>query len=107
MLDAIGYVRAIPGMQAVSVGVTSMEELNLQLRIFNDEKIDPASLAGLKSKKRIKVMPFLCSSCGTCVKTCPNGALSFVDKVPAADPAKCVLCGYCTPVCPQFAIRLK
>jgi predicted aldo/keto reductase-like oxidoreductase len=107
MLDAIAYVRAIPGMQSLSVGVTTMEELNLQLRIFNDEKLKPAELAGLKAKKQLKIMTGLCSSCGTCVKSCPNGALSFEDKFPAADPAKCVLCGYCTPVCPQFAIRLK
>ena len=107
MLDAIGYVRAIPGMQAVSVGVTTIEELDLQLRIFNDEKIDPSSLAGLKAKKKLKIVSLLCSSCGTCVRNCPNSALTMIDNVPAADPSKCVLCGYCTPACPQFAIRLK
>ena len=107
MLDAIGYVRAIPGMQAVSVGVSTIEELDLQLRIFNDEKIDPAFLAGLKSRKQIKVVSLLCSSCGTCVRNCPNSALSMIDNVPVVDPSKCVLCGYCTPACPQFAIRLK
>jgi ferredoxin len=95
-------------MYSVSVGVVTLEELNLQLRIFNDEKIDPAVLAVQKAKKQLKIMPTLCSSCGTCVKSCPNGALSFVaDKTPVTDPSKCVLCGYCTPICPQFAIRLK
>jgi len=121
MLDSINYVRAIPGMQAVSVGVVTMEELDLQLRIFNDEKIDPASLAGLKSNKQLKIIPFLCNSCGTCAKNCPNGAISMIEKVPEGksdpaaprrlipvpDPAKCVLCGYCTPACPEFAMRLK
>ena len=109
MLDAISYVRAIPGIQSVSVGLVTSEELNLQLRIFNDEKIDPAILAGLKAKKQLKIMPLLCSSCGTCIKTCPNGALSFAvdSKIPSVDPLKCVLCGYCRPVCPEFAIRLK
>ena len=107
MLDAVSFARAITGMYAVSVGVATMEELNLQLRIFNDEEIDASGLAALKAKKQLKVMPFLCTSCGTCVKACPNGALSLVDKVPSADPQKCVLCGYCTPTCPEFAIRLK
>jgi NAD-dependent dihydropyrimidine dehydrogenase PreA subunit len=105
--DAVAYVRAISGMHAVSVGLTAMDELNLQLRIFNDEKLDPADLAGVKAKKQIKIMPFLCISCGACVNSCPNGALFFEGKTPAADPAKCVLCGYSTPVCPEFAIRLK
>ena len=107
MTDAIGYVRAIPGMQSVSIGVVTVEELSLQLRIFNDEKIDTATLAKLKAYKQLKIMPFLCKSCGICVKSCPNGALSMEDKVPFPDPAKCVLCGYCTPICPEFAIRLK
>ena len=107
ILDAISYARAIPGMHAVSVGVTTVEELNLQLRIFNDEGIDASDLAALKAKKQLKFMPFLCTSCGACVKSCPNGALSLVDKIPSADPNKCVLCGYCTPICPEFAIRLK
>jgi aryl-alcohol dehydrogenase-like predicted oxidoreductase len=107
MLDAIGYVRAIPGMHSVSVGVTTTEELKLQLRIFNDEEIDPASLAGLKANKKLKIMPFLCKSCGICVKSCPNNALSMPDKLPVPDLQKCVLCGYCTPNCPEFAIRLS
>jgi aryl-alcohol dehydrogenase-like predicted oxidoreductase/NAD-dependent dihydropyrimidine dehydrogenase PreA subunit len=106
MLNAIAWVRAIPGMHAVSVGVTTMEELQLQVRIFNDEKIDPASLAGLKSTKLLKIMHLLCTSCGSCIKACPNGALSPTDKLPAVDYTKCVLCGYCTPYCPEFAIRL-
>ena len=107
ILDAIGFVRSVTGVQATSVGVTTVEELNLLLRIFNDEKIDPADLKGLKASKQVKVMTLLCKSCGACIKACPNGALSFEDKVPVADPAKCVLCGYCTPICPEFAIRLK
>ena len=107
MLDAVSFVRAIPGMNSISVGVTSMGELNLQLQIFNGEEIDKARLASLKAVKQLKIMPFLCSSCGTCVRACPNGALSLVDKLPVPDPKKCVLCGYCTPVCPEFAIRLK
>jgi Fe-S-cluster-containing hydrogenase component 2 len=107
MLDAIKYVRIIPGMHSVSVGVTTLEELNLQIRIFNDEEIDPACLVGLKSKKLPKVIPFLCKSCNACIEACPNDALVMEDKVPVVIPNKCVICGYCTPVCPEFAIRLK
>jgi predicted aldo/keto reductase-like oxidoreductase len=106
MLNAIGYVRAIPGMHAVSIGVVSVEELRLQLRIFNDEKIEPESLVNLKDQKKLKIMTNLCKACGDCVKGCPNGALRMEDK-PVVDPDKCVLCGYCTPICPEFAIRLK
>ncbi|MCL1873475.1 MAG: aldo/keto reductase [Clostridiales bacterium] len=107
MPDAVNYVRSIPGIDAVSIGVVTLEELSLQLKIFNDEKIDPAILAKTKAQKQLKILPNLCSSCGTCIKYCPNGALSFEGKLPAPDPKKCVFCGYCTPVCPEFAIRVK
>ena len=106
LLDAIGYVRAIPGMEVVSIGVITMEELELQLQIFNDEKIDPVILAGLKAKKKLKIVPSLCKACGLCIKSCPNDALSMAEPIPAVDREKCVLCGYCTPSCTQFAIRL-
>jgi ferredoxin len=79
--------------------------LNLQLRIFNDEKIDPASIVALKAKKQLKIMPFLCTGCGTCVRTCPNGALSILEKIPSVDTGKCVLCGYCMPaICHQIKV---
>ena len=107
MLDAIGYVRTIPGMHAVSVGVTTRDELNLQLKIFNGEKIESSALSSLKANKKLKIVDFLCKSCGICVKSCPNGALTMGEKIPVTDTAKCVLCGYCTPICPEFAIRLK
>jgi aryl-alcohol dehydrogenase-like predicted oxidoreductase/NAD-dependent dihydropyrimidine dehydrogenase PreA subunit len=106
MLEAIKYVREIPGMQATSIGVVKKNELDLQLRIFNDEKIDPACLAGLKTSKQLIIVPFICNGCGTCIKTCPNDAISMIEKKAVSDPGKCVLCGYCTPVCPEFAIRL-
>ena len=106
MLDAIAYVRAIPGLEVVSMGVVAMEELALQLRIFNDEKIDPASLAHLKASKQLKIVPSLCKPCGICATKCPNGAISMIDNFPVVDRVICVLCGYCTPTCPQFAIRL-
>lgn len=107
MLDAVNYVRSVPGIDAVSIGVVSREELSLQLKIFNEEMIDPTLLFRTKAQKQIKILPNLCSSCGACIKYCPNGALSFAGKFPAPDPQKCVFCGYCTPVCPEFAIRVK
>ena len=40
--------------------------------------------------------------CGTCVKNCPAGALSFdADGKVAFDPAKCVQCDTCIHVCPK------
>ena len=44
----------------------------------------------------------MCVQCGTCVKNCPAGALSFdADGKVAFDPAKCVQCDTCIHVCPN------
>ncbi|MFY9605102.1 MAG: 4Fe-4S binding protein, partial [bacterium] len=56
-------------------------------------------------QKRILISAF-CAGCGSCVKACPNGALSLQEGKAVVDHSKCILCGYCNPVCPDFAIRL-
>ena len=44
----------------------------------------------------------MCVQCGTCVKNCPAGALSFdADGKVAFDPAKCVQWDTCIHVCPN------
>ena len=44
----------------------------------------------------------LCVSCGTCVKSCPAGALSKdADGSILYDPGKCVQCDTCIHVCPH------
>ena len=58
----------------------------------------------MKTKKLI--IQAFCVGCGSCVKTCPNAAMTLVDGKACNDKSKCILCGYCAPVCPQFAIRL-
>lgn len=102
---AFAYVRNLPGISSVAVGMVQMDEVEMNLRIFNGESV-PADLAErtMKTKKLI-VQPF-CIGCGSCVNTCPNEAMAVVEGKARNDAAKCILCGYCAPVCPQFAIRL-
>ncbi len=54
-----------------------------------------------------KVDPVHCDGCGTCVASCPFGAISMVDGRASVDPAGCKGCGGCVPVCPRDAIDLK
>ncbi len=102
---AFNYVRTRPGISSVAVGMVHMDEVEMNLRIFNGQAV-PQELADrtMKTKKLI-IQPF-CIGCGACVKTCPNYAMELVNGKAKNDPTKCILCGYCAPVCPQFAIRL-
>jgi len=104
--EAFNFVRNIKGISSLAVGMVSSEELELNLKIFNDEEISKGLFTQkIKPSKRLFISTF-CKGCGTCVKTCPNNALSLENGKAVVDHELCLLCGYCNPVCPEFAIRL-
>lgn len=47
-----------------------------------------------------------CFACKSCISVCPQGALSFEDKL-FIDKAKCTLCGACTRACSTKSLRLS
>ncbi len=54
-----------------------------------------------------KVCPIGCLGLGTCVKSCPFGALSMgPDNLPVVDTEICTGCGTCERVCPRNIITL-
>jgi aryl-alcohol dehydrogenase-like predicted oxidoreductase/ferredoxin len=104
--EAFNFVRNIKGISSLAVGMVSPEELELNIKIFNDEEIPKGLFTQkIKPKKRLFISSF-CKGCGTCVKICPNNALSLENGKAVVDHKLCLLCGYCNPVCPEFAIRL-
>ncbi len=55
-----------------------------------------------------KQCPVGCLGLGTCVKSCPFGALSIgPDRLPVVDPDICTGCGTCERVCPKQIIKLS
>jgi ferredoxin len=48
-----------------------------------------------------------CTGCGTCVVSCPTGALDLQDgQAWLAYPDRCAYCALCETVCPSSAIEL-
>jgi len=47
-----------------------------------------------------------CKQCGTCIKACDLGAISFAEKGINIDREKCNNCGKCVEVCPNDALKL-
>ncbi len=107
MLDALACGRALPEFAAHAVGMVRPAELELDLRLFNDQPVTAAELAQVKNHKTWTVMRGHCSGCGGCIERCPNDALAMSDGRPAVDESRCILCGYCAANCPRFAIRVK
>ena len=55
----------------------------------------------------IKIILENCVGCTLCVKTCPFGAITMVDKKAVIDLTKCTLCGACVKACKFDAIKMR
>jgi aryl-alcohol dehydrogenase-like predicted oxidoreductase len=104
--EYINYVRDIEGIQSIAIGMVHLRELELNLKIFENQKINQEELIKESfPRKRLFVSGF-CEGCGTCVEACPNGALSLKNDKAFLDYNLCLTCGYCVPHCPVFALRI-
>lgn len=105
LVEAINYVRYMPAFASLAIGMVNEEELRVNLKIFRDEPLSQEELPNDEVNKRMIVLSN-CIGCGKCATTCPNMAISLINKKAVINHEKCILCGYCRPVCPQFALRL-
>lgn len=56
-------------------------------------------------------LPFMncaygCLGLGSCVKACPQDAISIVDGIAVVNPRKCIGCGLCAKACPKGVIGM-
>ena len=105
--ECLEFVTTIPYLHSVAVGMQSIEEVRMNVELFNDlenasEKIQDYQPA---NKKKLHV-DFWCEKCGECVKRCKQKALLLKDDKVSVDYDKCVLCGYCSSSCPSFALKI-
>ncbi len=121
--EAFAFIRGLPDIHAVAVGVKSREELLCDLALLGGQALPPGVEAALAGRPRGLFIEEHCEGCGECVARCLHGALALApteaqegapDGGAAAagrlrvrvDPAKCVLCGYCAPACRDFYIKV-
>ncbi|MCD6419293.1 MAG: glycyl-radical enzyme activating protein [Synergistetes bacterium] len=51
----------------------------------------------------LMLWPDRCIGCETCIKVCPNKAVSLIDNMIVTNRKKCVACGVCADNCPASA----
>ncbi|MCG8571918.1 MAG: aldo/keto reductase [Spirochaetes bacterium] len=105
--DALKWIKNHPHIDAVALGMTSEEEVEMNIKIFTNQLV-PAELSEqLKSiDKSLFVFKVLCIGCGKCEETCEQSAIAVQSKLAVVNKEKCILCGYCVPTCPKFALRI-
>jgi ferredoxin len=103
----LAWVRSLPCVHAVAVGMLSVEEVAANVRLFTDGTAEEAVWAPLEARRRrLRIMERFCKGCGACVDACSSRALAVVDGTARVDEGACVLCGYCGAACPEFIIRV-
>ena len=94
-------------VDSVAVGMTTFEEIDMNIAIAQGKEIDHDFAARVCGQpRRLFINEMICVNCGSCIKSCQQGAIIAGEKTPVVDHSKCVLCGYCAPECPKFAIRI-
>jgi len=106
--ESLKWVKAYPLIDAIALGMTTEDELDMNLKIFKDEEVSEELSERLKKiDKKLFVFKGLCIGCMECEKVCEQVAIIVDDnKKAVVQKDRCILCGYCVPVCPKFALRI-
>jgi aryl-alcohol dehydrogenase-like predicted oxidoreductase/NAD-dependent dihydropyrimidine dehydrogenase PreA subunit len=104
--QALAFVRDLPGVDAVAVGMKDLSELEANCAVMQGDPVS-SEVAGRLSRvaRRIQVEED-CTRCGSCQEACPQEALTMAEHGPVVDPTRCILCGYCGAACPGFCLRV-
>lgn len=104
--ESMEFVLGLPYIHSIAVGMQSIEEVEMNVCLFEGRDVNEDIRAGLKTRSRRLHVDYWCQACGSCVQRCSLGAMEIIEGKARADMKKCVLCGYCGSVCPQFAIKI-
>ncbi|AFM42340.1 putative oxidoreductase, aryl-alcohol dehydrogenase like protein [Desulfosporosinus acidiphilus SJ4] len=102
---AVDFVRRIPGVQAMALGMSSQDEVDYNLLLVSGQEVPGALKERVRHKPRKLYIADWCQGCGRCVEVCPQKALQL-EETAVVDHEACVLCGYCGRVCPHFCLKI-
>ena len=106
-IHSLNWVKNHPDVDAVAVGMTSLEEIEMNCNLFEGIETSAEIVEKLKNiEKKLFVFQPLCNGCGSCAKTCEQKAINVINGKAMVTVEKCIICGYCIPSCPKFALRI-
>jgi len=104
--EALAFVLGLPQLASIALGMKSLAEVEMNLRIFNGEEISKDLMTRVGRLERRLHIEDWCQGCGRCISRCHSGALRMAGKKVTVEKDKCLLCGYCGAVCPDFCIKI-
>ncbi|KAF0197458.1 MAG: aldo/keto reductase [Bacillota bacterium] len=102
--EALNYVRTIPGISSIAVGMGSIPDIDANVSFFNTGQF-PLEYATRNTARRIIVEPW-CEGCGTCQQHCPTNCISITSGKACIEHSKCLLCCYCVAHCKDFYMKV-
>jgi predicted aldo/keto reductase-like oxidoreductase len=103
--EALTWVRDLPWVHSVAVGMQSQEELLYNCAVFSESVPEKQIAEKLNLAKRELKIEFCCG-CGKCIPHCPFEALSLKGGKVEVDKDKCLLCSYCASHCEGFCLKV-
>lgn len=104
--ECLEYILGLDFIDSVAVGMQSADEVDANVRFWEDGVFPPEAEKTLAEKTRRLHIDDWCEGCGACERRCGQRAVSVRDGMAVCDHEKCVLCGYCSRVCPAWAIKV-
>ncbi len=104
--DALAFLVGMESVSSIAVGMKSIPEVEMNVRLINGEIIPTDLRKAASSIPRQLHIDEWCTGCGTCVAKCPSNAMAIENGRAIVDPSICVFCGYCGGHCPEFAIKV-
>lgn len=105
MEDAFRFVRNIPYLNSIAIGMQSTDEIDANVRLMEDDYISDELKDILNKKNRKLIVADYCIGCGQCERRCRQEGINVIDSR-AVPNENCILCGYCATVCPEFCIKV-
>ncbi|MFA5857994.1 MAG: aldo/keto reductase [Elusimicrobiota bacterium] len=104
--ESIDYIVKNEIVDSMAIGMVTEQEVAVNAEYITTGKIPSTEKDKIRTTGKHVIVLGFCKGCGKCVETCPNFAITLVDKKAVVEKEKCLICGYCGGVCPELAIRV-
>lgn len=103
---AVNFIRRISGIQAMALGMSSIQEVDYNLALLSGEPIPDTLRELVLHRERKLYIADWCQGCGKCADGCPQDAIYIKNGQACLQSDKCILCGYCGRYCPHFCLKI-
>lgn len=103
---AISFIQGIEGIQAMALGMSSIQEVDFNLALISGVQITKELRDAVIYRERKLYIADWCQGCGNCVEVCQQRALKLKDGQAYVKPEICILCGYCGKACSHFCLKI-